>query len=34
MAINQKLLAPGNYTVKIGWRSGDNNYYTEQPFSD
>jgi hypothetical protein len=32
MEIDKKLLATGNYTVKIRWHSGGNDYYTEQPF--
>lgn len=32
-AISKKLLAPGNYTVKLSWNAGGENYYSEHPLT-
>jgi nitrogen fixation protein FixH len=32
LEIDNRLLAPGNYTVKITWNSGNSEYYSEQAF--
>jgi nitrogen fixation protein FixH len=33
LEIDHNTLVPGYYTVKITWHTGNNDYYSEQPFS-